>query len=297
MDIVSDILQLSGVKNYLLHNQVIQSPWQMKFPCNKSIAFHVVTKGELILKAKKFEKPKVLRQGDIVFLTRGFDHSLSSNAAATESILISGAYQLLCEPIHPLFFELPDYFILSSVDIERHSPINTVLSLISQEMALADIGSTKITKNLLDVMFNYILREILKQKGINQTWSGSISDPLIFKVLNLLHENLTHNWSLNELAEKSGISRSGLASKFKNSLGDTPLNYLSKLRIQKASNLLISTDLTIEQISHSLGYNDSFVFSKNFKKNLGQNPSEYRKKYKQYYLGLPSLEKLDKASS
>ena len=73
-----------------------------------------------------------------------------------------------------------------------------------------------------------------------------------------------------------GINRKYLTKLFNELMADSPKNYLIHFRIHKACNLLRKTNLTIQEISHSVGYTDALVFSKIFKKVIGTCPREYR---------------------
>ena len=75
----------------------------------------------------------------------------------------------------------------------------------------------------------------------------------------------------------ASLSRAGFALKFKTALGDTPLNYLTSIRIQQAMKILTLDDHKIESVALDVGYADAFSFSKAFKKRTGQSPIEFRK--------------------
>jgi AraC-like DNA-binding protein len=78
------------------------------------------------------------------------------------------------------------------------------------------------------------------------------------------------------LAQKAGLSRAAFAERFKVLLGDTPLNYVTKVRIQKAMEHLVRSEETIEQISERVGYATGFALSKAFKRVTRVSPQQYR---------------------
>jgi len=92
----------------------------------------------------------------------------------------------------------------------------------------------------------------------------------------LLHADCQREWTLDALARQVGLSRSGLALKFKQAVGSAPLQYLTTIRIQKAIYLLSTTTDKLETVSQAVGYKDAFSFSKAFKKLTGQSPREFR---------------------
>jgi AraC-like DNA-binding protein len=107
-------------------------------------------------------------------------------------------------------------------------------------------------------------------------WNLAIADRPIRQVITLMHGNLAHGWTLEELGQQVGLSRSALAERFRSAMGDTPLNHLRNLRMQKAIQLLSETRQTLEQIAQAVGYQDAFGFSKVFKRTTGQSPRAFR---------------------
>ena len=84
--------------------------------------------------------------------------------------------------------------------------------------------------------------------------------------------------SLSEIASRYGYSEDYTIKLFKKEYGTTPYQYLIKKRLQEAEHLLLSTTMSVEEISRSVGYNDFSTFYRDFKKRFGQSPSEVRQK-------------------
>ena len=92
-----------------------------------------------------------------------------------------------------------------------------------------------------------------------------------------MHEKYNQKWSIDHFAKISGLSSYRFIHKFKEIMGKSPMDYLITIRINKASELLIGTNNSIQTISSSVGYEDSLYFSKLFKKVKGISPLQYRK--------------------
>lgn len=92
--------------------------------------------------------------------------------------------------------------------------------------------------------------------------------------------NLADDWSLMRLAREAGYSHEHLRRLCRRQLGRSPMHQITYLRMRRATELLTSTDLTIEAIAHEVGYHNPFVFSNAFTKWIGRRPSEYRRKEK-----------------
>ncbi|MCH4885973.1 helix-turn-helix domain-containing protein [Acidaminobacter sp. JC074] len=98
------------------------------------------------------------------------------------------------------------------------------------------------------------------------------------KALEYADMNYAYNVTVQEMAEYVGIDRKYLYQIFRNSLNKSPQQYLIDYRMYRATELLKDSSLSIADVSRSVGYDNAFHFSKLFKKNIGQAPSDYRKK-------------------
>lgn len=98
-------------------------------------------------------------------------------------------------------------------------------------------------------------------------------------IIRYLQEHLEEEISLNILAEEFHLSPQYISQLFKNEIGVNFLAYLTSIRMEKAKKLLISTSLSIGEISVQCGYGDYRVFTKVFKKTEGSTPSQYRREF------------------
>lgn len=301
MDILTDILNSTGLSTKLLTKHSFYDHWAMKFPCNKSMGFHLVVQGTAYIRFEKNKDPLILNKGDLIMIKRGLDHEVATSATAkirnlpTEELLnssqphpknqkpiltlVGGLYQFQTEPIHPLFAEIPNYIIFRADEIPAHSALFMTQQLLTMELENSQVGSDNISKNLIDVLFHYIFRTWLANKPEKKLcWSMALKDEHLQKALSAMHSKPNHSWNLEELANVAGLSRASLAAKFKKITGDTPAHYLTKIRIQHSMELLRTSKDNLDSIAESVGYTDSFIFSKAFKRTLGISPKEYRKK-------------------
>jgi AraC-like DNA-binding protein len=91
-------------------------------------------------------------------------------------------------------------------------------------------------------------------------------------------ENLSGHWNLVKLAKEAGYSNEHLRRLCRRQMGRSPMHQVTFMRMRHASELLATTEHTIESIAQEVGYNTPFVFSNAFTKWIGWRPSEYRKK-------------------
>ncbi len=120
-----------------------------------------------------------------------------------------------------------------------------------------------------------LLEEILLTIAIGNVKN---SDHRTFKKsIKYIHENYTEKIQVPYLAKLEGLSNSRYITLFSKETGKTPSEYILELRLQRACDLLLSTDIGIGPIGASSGYKDQYFFSKIFKKHIGVSPQEYRK--------------------
>jgi transcriptional regulator GlxA family with amidase domain len=188
-------------------------------------------------------------------------------------------YRFAVEPIHPFFAELPLLIHLPAHQIAAHEPMYAAQRLLSAELADANSepGTSLLTDRLVDVMVYYILRQwVNNHRDQGASWITAYHNPAIRSALIAIHEDPAHPWQVAELAHRAGLSRAAFAQRFKALLGDTPVNYVTNLRIQKSMELLVRTEERIERIAQTVGYGTGFALSKAFKRIAGVSPQHYR---------------------
>lgn len=301
MDVLTDVLATCGLEATLLARQSFYEPWAVRFPCERSLGFHVVTRGEAWLRSTRLGAPIRLRKGDIALLSRGFDHEIATavdvpvratvtpddarvapepalDDRAVQLTLVCGVYQFARTPLHPLFRDLPDSFVLRGDDVPAHSPIHAAIALLSAELSTARAGRDVVTRRLVDILFHYLLREWMDRDGASAGWSRALRDPALERALSALHARVERDWTVESLAEVSGLSRAAFAKRFHELTGETPARYLAQVRMQRATQLLADPRTKLEAIAAAVGYGDAFVFSKAFKRTVGVSPREYRQR-------------------
>jgi AraC-like DNA-binding protein len=108
-------------------------------------------------------------------------------------------------------------------------------------------------------------------------WLAAASDPLVGRALALLHRKPSHDWTIAELGAEVGASRSVVAERFVRLLGEPPLRYLARWRLQLAARMLQTTQGTILQIAADVGYESQAAFNRAFKREFGLPPAQYRR--------------------
>ena len=305
MDILSDLMQSVGMNPSLLTQNDVTGDWGILFSSSQSAGFHIVKRGECFLQSPALNQPIRLESNDLVFIARGVEHSLVSAvgiqaqplaeflrslpkpdiAAGAKDLavttLVCGAYHFDVEPIHPFFNEIPEIVHFPSHLVSAQHPMHAALMLLSAELEQthSQPGDTVVVKRLIDVMFCYILRQWMQnQAHSGATWMHAFYDENLRDSLIAIHENPAYPWSLQELAKISRLSRSAFAQRFKFFVNDTPINYLAKIRVQKAMKLLRKSEQSVQAIAEIVGYSTGFSLSKAFKRVCGISPQQYRQR-------------------
>jgi AraC-like DNA-binding protein len=95
--------------------------------------------------------------------------------------------------------------------------------------------------------------------------------------LRLIHQHPEKPWTVESLAQSVTMSRSSFAERFTRLVGEAPLGYLTRWRIQKAARLIREHDATLGAIARAVGYETESAFGKAFRRHMGTSPGEYRK--------------------
>lgn len=107
------------------------------------------------------------------------------------------------------------------------------------------------------------------------------SDSRIINTLRHMNMNLNEEINLENIAEKSGLSRDHFIRLFKKELGCTPIQFLISKKILKAQMMLATESIPVKQVSYMLGYDDFSYFSRLFKKHTSMTPIQYRRSFNQ----------------
>ena len=147
-----------------------------------------------------------------------------------------------------------------------------ILRYIHDEIFNQEIGYSTRVNQLIDEFLITITRHLTKQNNRARDF------PKVFMQLEqALRQNLSHQWSVEEMAAIAGMGTTLFNEKVKNYTGFTPLNYLINIRISEAIKLLKKEDVSITDIALDTGFYSSQHFSTTFKKLTGYTPSEFRK--------------------
>ncbi len=268
--------------------------------------FHAVTQGRC-LGGIVGEEPLPLEAGDVICFPHGDPHVMSSarglrappddlsvyerrpgarvpfpvklGTGPAEAHLVCGFFGCDVRPFNPLLATLPRVLRTSHRD---GSPGGGWLSRLT-EVAEAEArsprpGGEAVLSRLSELMFVEIIRRHLESLPPDRTgWLAGLRDPHVGKALIALHARPGHSWTIDALGREAGISRSVLAERFTALVGEPPIQYLGRWRMQLAASLLATTHDGIAAIGARVGYASEAAFNRAFKKMVGAPPATWRR--------------------
>jgi AraC-like DNA-binding protein len=192
--------------------------------------------------------------------------------------IVCGSMSFDRASLRPITQLLPS-FILIKAEQARALALHDTMRALASEMAEQVPGSEIVANRLAEVLFIQILRaHIASGPERNKGWLRAIFDPQMGTALSAIHDSVNTPWTVESLAGAAGMSRSAFAARFKEQLGQTPLEYVTEWRMQKAMQLLQQRDKKLIDVARSVGYDSDAAFSKAFKRVVGANPGEYLKR-------------------
>jgi AraC-like DNA-binding protein len=149
----------------------------------------------------------------------------------------------------------------------------SIFQCMQNEFINQEIGYTARINQLIDELFILSARQLTRQNNSRRDFPQTF-----MKLEQALRENLSHQWTVEEMAALVGLGTTAFSEKVKSYTGFSPLNYLINIRISEAIKLLKRPDVHVTDIALDIGFYSSQHFATTFKKLTGYTPSEFRKK-------------------
>lgn len=180
---------------------------------------------------------------------------------------------------NPLLASLPRIFKVDMRDDPRTAWLESSLEFAAAESAEWRAGSTIVLSRLSELLFVEALRRCIDSLPPDQTgWLAGARDRFVGRALSLLHAQPARPWTVDELARKAGLSRSAMAQRFTDLIGQPPMQYLARWRLQVAAQSLAAARDSIATVASQVGYDSEAAFSRAFKREFGLPPANWRKR-------------------
>jgi AraC-like DNA-binding protein len=281
----------------------LHAPWGISIVRSGRAPFYAVAAGECELQVGRRGAVRRVQAGDFVLLPNAAPHVVRSgrdamvvpfdtwlqahpmdrrggtrHAGPGAATRVTGGF-FSVDPlrINPLFSALPAVIHLRGSDPRVRQWLGSTLRLVEAEIAAGSLGARTVLRRLADVLFIQAVR--LNAGGDNEAagWLRGLADPRVGRALALLHERYAEPWTLESLAREVGTSRTLLAVRFKELVGEPPMAYLTRWRITRAANALHGARQPVARVAEQVGYRSDAVFSKAFRRITGQSPRDWRR--------------------
>ena len=314
MDALSQTLRVVHLVGAMFLQARFTAPWCYQSPradvaapllepqAERVIIFHLITEGECFVEMPDGATVPLMA-GDVVLFPHGDAHRMTSQPGVAPALgarlaevlsrrpralayggggaptkLVCG--YLACDDrlARMLLSGLPP---LLRVNV-RGSPAGLWLEA-SVRYALAEARSPRpggegVLAKLAEVLFIEVLR-LAMQDPVRPSagWLAGVGDRIVGAALAALHERPAEAWTLDELARTAHSSRSVLAERFQELVGQSPMQYLTQWRMLLATNLLRRSNVPLARIAEEVGYQNDTAFSRAFRREFGVPPAAWRK--------------------
>ena len=303
MDALSHVLAANRVTGMVAMQLRARGSWGLAGDGIHDAAFLVLAQGSCWLRVAG-HPPVQLVRGDVLMLPGGSPATLTSsrNGRARPSRellaghppggdgvvdlggtgpavhLIHGEFTFEHDRAHPVLSLLPPLLHIPGAPATGAGELSTVVHMLAAELAQPRPGSATVVAHLADILFVHILRAWLTaHDDAGPSWLGALRDSQIGAALAILHAHPDRPWTTESIAAEVAMSRAAFARRFTRLVGEAPLAYLTRWRLNLAARRLRDTDEPIAAVAGRAGYSSEYSFSRAFTRFHGQPPGRYRR--------------------
>jgi AraC-like DNA-binding protein/mannose-6-phosphate isomerase-like protein (cupin superfamily) len=297
MDPLSEVLALMKPQVYVSGGFAVVGEMAIHFPKHHGIKCYAMLAGECWLVVEGTPEPVRLHSGDCFLLPRGLPFRLTT-ALSLEPVLYSdarvrlgvrseapgmtdgaryiagGHFALTGDHAEILLHSLPPI-----VHIRRESDkaaMRWSLERMREELRVPQPGGSLITQQLAYTMLIQALRlHLADAASAGRGWLSALTDKRMSVAIASIHNSPGSPWTLQALAERVGMSRSVFALRFRETVGATPMEYLTRWRMLLAADRMKNSSDGLSAIAQSLGYESESAFGKAFRRVMGSSPRRY----------------------
>jgi AraC-like DNA-binding protein len=299
MDTLTATLAALSFRGRLYCRVEARAPWGLSSAPSDVATFHGVLAGQAVLRVGKGTSPVKLEEGDVAIVCHGEAHSIRDSLASptapigdllasaeqsklirvggtgTATTLVCGCFYSQARDVPPMFALLPPVLHIHA----RHAPSAWALvDLLATEARLGTEGSGAVSARLSEALFIVLVRAWSKtHEEDGWKWMKALSDPRIAAALGVMHRTPAEEHTLSALARVAGMSRSVFAERFRELVGEAPMQYLIRWRLYLASVMLRETDMSVGEIAARIGYESEASLTKAFTLRMRKPPGAYRR--------------------
>jgi len=316
-DPLADVLASVRLTGSVFFRVQCAAPWVAEAPPSSAIAgkvmpgvdhvieFHAVARGRCVAGIIG-ETPTALEAGDVICFPHGDPHVLASapgmraapdlaafarpadaplpftvkyGTGPADTELVCGFLGCDARPFNPLLAALPRVLRASDRDGPRSGWLSRFVEVAEAESRSPGLGGEGVLSRLSELMFVELVRRHMEGLAPDRAgWLAGLCDPHVGRALAALHARPGDSWTVEQLARAAGLARSSLAERFAALIGEPPMQYLTRWRIQVAAGLLATTHEGVAGIAARVGYASEAAFNRAFKKIVGVPPAKWRRR-------------------
>lgn len=296
LDAILDALRLesvvSGVRSF-------GAPFGVRVDPGPVAALHIVITGTCTVRLPG-QAVRRLGPGDAMLMPHGSRHdvcdrpgrALVSAVSVTASCpvvdgrleyggpgprtdFLCGGFRYARGAAHRLLDDLPELVVTTPADGSASPAMVAIQQAMAHEQGLSGAGQVAAVKALSSAWFVAFLRARVGRAGIQDAgWIAGLRDARTARVMAAMHHRCAEAWSIEGLAEVAGMSRSQFAARFTATVGETPLAYLNRWRVQRAGEALRSGS-TVDEAAKAVGFASAPVLIRVFKRYHGATPGAW----------------------
>lgn len=314
MDALSEVLRVVRLTGGLYVDARLTAPWavlgrvtpetlaDLPDRPKQVVSFHYIISGHLIGKVGD-GAPLQLEGGDIILMPRNDEHLLASapgvkpvmadelvpdepgpgirrlrhGGGGPETRMVCG-FLALDAATNLLVTALPPMLKLNVGATAGGAWIAQSFAFAAQQLAEGAPGAATIIAKLSELMFVEAVRSHVENLAPGESgWLAGLRDPSVGRALALMHAEPERCWTVEELAAHANLSRSAFADRFAALLGEPPMRYLTRWRMQVAAHRLRDSESTVAQIAFDVGYESEAAFARAFRREMGAPPAAWRR--------------------
>jgi AraC-like DNA-binding protein len=260
--------------------------------------FHIVTKGGCWLRVPDHDDV-FIQPGELALLPRGEGHLISSDSSLActpffdipvdklserfefmryggggeETLLTCGVLSFDHVVGEKLIAQLPPIIHMKGADGMLPSSIQALIEVMAEEASTLGAGGETIVAHLADIIVIKAIRYWVEHAPEASTgWLGALKDPKIGKALAAMHAHPESAWTVENLASKAGMSRSGFSARFTEVIGTSVKQYLTEWRMNLARMKIMQSPVPLIELAEELGYTSEAAFSRAYKRVFGVPP-------------------------
>jgi AraC-like DNA-binding protein len=295
-DPVSSVLSLTRARAVTAGGFTAGTRWGLRFPPPEKIKLFVMAKGKSLVSVEGLDTAFQLKEGDVMLLQAKQGFAIASDADAPlqdarevfdpvtpgvrdlggDDILFLGGHVDLDGVSSDLLFEHLPQALHIRKDASAPGRLAWLLERLVEEHSEAAPGGEQARGALIQLMLVEVLRvHLLSGDHLKPGWFRALGDERLAHALRSVHADPSRDWTVQELARVSGMSRTAFAVRFKAIAGLTPLAYVTDWRMRLARRGL-RDGVPITALALAVGYASEAAFSTAFKRVSGMPPKNYR---------------------